>query len=147
MAIGGGQQEGEPITAINVTPLVDVSLVLVIIFMVTTPIMQVTSTLPVALPAAATVEKRETLNSTVSLSADGKIEVTGDKLDVITDFEGMETPLKRLIDAHPDRLVIVRADKAAVHGDVVKILSAVRRLGATRMAVATVQRSAVAERP
>jgi biopolymer transport protein ExbD len=146
MAIGGGQQEGEPITAINVTPLVDVSLVLVIIFMVTAPIMQVTSTLPVNLPAAATVEKRESLNSTVSLSADGKIEVTGDRLDVLTDFNGMEAPLKRLIDAHPDRLVIVRADKGSLHGDVVRILSIVRRLGATRMAVATVQRS-VTEKP
>jgi biopolymer transport protein ExbD len=143
MAMGGGQQEGEPITAINVTPLVDVSLVLVIIFMVTAPIMQVSSSLPVNLPAAATVEKRETINSTVTLTADGKVEVTGDKLDVITNFDGMEAPLKRLIDAHPDRLVIVRADKGAIHGDVVRILSTVRRLGATRMAVATVQRSAV----
>lgn len=146
MAMGGGQQEGEPITAINVTPLVDVSLVLVIIFMVTAPIMQVSSSLPVNLPAAATVEKRETLNSTVTLTSDGKVEVTGDKLDVITNFDGMEAPLKRLIDAHPDRLVIVRADKGSIHGDVVRILSTVRRLGASRMAVATVQRSAV-EKP
>jgi biopolymer transport protein ExbD len=146
MALGGGQQEGEPITSINVTPLVDVSLVLVIIFMVTAPIMQVSSTLPVHLPAAATVEKREALNSTVTLTADGKVEVSGDKLDVITNEEGMEAPLKRLIAAHPDRLVIVRADKSALHGDVVRILSMVKRLGATRMAVATVQRSAV-EKP
>jgi len=146
MAIGGGQQEGEPITAINVTPLVDVSLVLVIIFMVTAPIMQVSSSLPVNLPAAATVEKRETVNSTVTLTSDGKVEVTGDKLDVITNFDGLEPPLKRLIDAHPDRLVIVRADKGSMHGDVVRILSTVKRLGATRMAVATVQRSAV-EKP
>jgi biopolymer transport protein ExbD len=146
MAMGGGQQEGEPITAINVTPLVDVSLVLVIIFMVTAPIMQVSSSLPVNLPAAATVEKREALNSTVTLTSDGKVEVSGDKLDVITNFDGMEAPLKRLIDAHPDRLIIIRADKGAIHGDVVRILSTVRRLGASRMAVATVQRSAV-EKP
>lgn len=138
----GKKDEGDIITEINVTPLVDVSLVLVIIFMVTAPIMQVTSDLKVALPLASTVEKRESANTTVTLTSEGEIAVTGDRLNVKTNMEGLEAPLKTLIDAHPERLVIVRADKNASHGDVVRVLSLARRLGAQRMAVATLQRSA-----
>ena len=66
MAISSGGQGG-PITGINITPLVDVCLVLVIIFMVTAPLFT-QPTLPVDLPKARTAEGKETDNITVTVT-------------------------------------------------------------------------------
>ena len=66
MAGSSGDPRG-PITGINITPLVDVCLVLVIIFMVTAPLMM-QPTLPVELPKAKTREGKETDNITITIN-------------------------------------------------------------------------------
>lgn len=136
MAIKGGKGSDEPITDINVTPLVDICLVLVIIFMVTVPIMMVTSPLKVDLPEAKTIEAREDVNVMVAIDANDRI--------AVDEKEGTLEDLPRLIrealDKKGDKMVIIRADKNVLHGRVLEIMDVVKRLGGTRMSVATLQK-------
>jgi biopolymer transport protein ExbD len=133
----GGKGSDEPITEINVTPLVDICLVLVIIFMVTVPVMMVTSPLKVELPQAKTIEAREDNNITVAINAEdriavdereGSLEELPDLLSSAFETKGME------------KMVIIRADKQVLHGRVLAIMDLVKRLGGSRISLATVQK-------
>ena len=137
MSMKGGKGSDEPITDINVTPLVDICLVLVIIFMVTVPVMMVTSPLKVELPQAKTIEAREDNNITVAINAEdriavdereGSLEELPDLLSSAFETKGME------------KMVIIRADKQVLHGQVLAIMDLVKRLGGSRISLATVQK-------
>lgn len=137
MSMKGGKGSDEPITDINVTPLVDICLVLVIIFMVTVPVMMVTSPLKVELPQAKTIEAREDNNITVAINAEdriavdereGSLEELPDLLSNAFETKGME------------KMVIIRADKQVLHGRVLAVMDLVKRLGGSRISLATVQK-------
>lgn len=127
---------------IMIIPLCDVSFTLLVVLMVTTPIMMITSPLNIILPKAATVEPRQTVNITVTitpaLSPDNinKISIN----EKVVPFENYSVYLKKEIDAHPDRLVIIKADRAVRHGVVISVISTTKKLGAQRISVGTVQR-------
>ncbi|MBA7603566.1 biopolymer transporter ExbD [candidate division WOR-3 bacterium] len=131
-----------PKAEIMITPLADVSFTLLVVLMVTTPIMMITSPLNIILPKAATVEPRQTANITVTitpaLSPDNinKISIN----EKVVPFENYSVYLKKEIDAHPDRLVIIKADRAVRHGVVISVISTTKKLGAQRISVGTVQR-------
>lgn len=137
MAMKCGKGSDELITDINVTPLVDVCLVLVIIFMVTVPIMMTTSPLKVDLPKAKTIEAREDINITVAVDPEGHI--------AVDEKEGSFEDLPRLLSTAfekkgIDKMVIIKADKVVLHGQVLEIMDLVKRLGGSRMSVATIQK-------
>ncbi|MCK4395335.1 biopolymer transporter ExbD [candidate division WOR-3 bacterium] len=127
---------------IMIIPLCDVSFTLLVVLMVTTPIMMITSPLNIILPKAATIEPRQTANITVTitpaLSPDNinKISIN----EKVVPFENYSVYLKKEIDAHPDRLVIIKADRAVRHGVVISVISTTKKLGAQRISVGTVQR-------
>ena len=126
----GGQDD--IVTGINVTPLVDVGLVLVIIFMVTAPLFEQPS-LDVNLPQATTKEGEEKENITVTLTSDGKIAVN--EQVVRADELG---PLLKLKLAHSgEKHVILRADKESLHGDLLMAMRLAKEFGAKSMAIAT----------
>ena len=79
MAAGGTQEADEAITGINVTPLVDITLVLLIIFMVTTKIV-LNQTVPLDLPKAATGTSEVQVIFSIVLAADGRVLVDGKTL-------------------------------------------------------------------
>ena len=112
---------------INVTPLVDVCLVLLIIFMVVTPM--VVNGIPVHLPKAATAltlpeaEARRQLPITVK--EDGTLYVDSTAIR----REQLDGELKRLHDEAPSRPVAVRGDKHVAYGEVVSVLAACRKAG------------------
>ena len=138
MAMKGGKGSDEPITEINVTPLVDICLVLVIIFMVTVPVMMVTSPLKVDLPQAKTIEAREDVNITIAINAEDRI--------AVNEKEGAFGDLPQLLkaafeDKGYDKMVIIRADKQVLHGRVLDIMDLVKRLGGSRISVATLQKT------
>ncbi len=129
------------ITKVNVTPIIDVALVLVIILLVTAPMMSVTD-LPVNLPAARTREAEDERNISITLASDGVLAV--DQQRVTAD---LLTPMlaKRLSEpGNQGVLVIVRADSNARYASVRKILDDARVAGASRVAIATRQRTEVA---
>lgn len=115
---------------INVTPLVDVCLVLLIIFMVVTPLM--VTGLPVQLPRASTGDAlaREPLQ--VTLLADGTLSIG----ESIVRMDEARSTLGRAR-ADIDRPVVVQADKTLPYGTVVAVLDACRDAGFTTVGLAT----------
>ncbi len=130
MSISAGD-EG-PITDINVTPLVDVSLVLVIIFMVTAPLFS-QPVMKVELPKAITDEGKETENVTITIDPADKIAVNAKE---VTEEE-LKGELKLAIQKSGDKVVIIRADKLTDHGIVIKTLDLAKELGARSLIFAT----------
>lgn len=122
----------EPITEINVTPLVDVSLVLVIIFMVTAPLFS-QPVMEVELPKAITDEGKESENVTITINPEEKIAVNAKE---VTEEE-LKGELKMKIDQSTDKVVIIRADALTNHGVVIKVLDLAKELGAKTMLFAT----------
>lgn len=125
-------QEDDIITGINVTPLVDVVLVLLVIFMVTASAI-VGPSIKVDLPKASTGE--ETTPSTVSvvLSADGAIYLNGEA----SDDETILTKVRTDVAATPELQVVIAADRSTTHGRVVGFVDAVKAAGVTRFALST----------
>jgi biopolymer transport protein TolR len=109
---------------INVTPLVDVCLVLLIIFMVVTPM--IITGVPVSLPKTHTgtpLGKGEQLKVTVN--ADGTVYVNG----IVIRAEQVRSEVERFHGAAPEMRVVVRGDKVVRYGEVVKVLDACRAAG------------------
>ncbi len=120
---------------INVTPLVDVMLVLLIIFMVVTPMLsnKVSVTLAPAQNAVRMPNASKTNAITVSVSRDGRV-FLGNKIvspDVLTDQ--VRSQLKKKL----NKTVYVRADARAQYGDVVQVVDAVRAAGVDRLGLIT----------
>jgi biopolymer transport protein ExbD len=117
------------ITGINVTPLVDVTLVLLIIFMVTAK-MIVSQSVPLDLPKAATGTEVQVVFSLV-LGADGRTQV--DSRPVANDDAIL--PLAR--DArtkNPELRAVIKADSAVPHGRVIHVLDLLKQAGVAKIA-------------
>jgi biopolymer transport protein ExbD len=131
MAGGSSNDDDGLIAGINVTPLVDVTLVLLIIFMVTARII-VSQGMPMDLPKAASGEALQQVFS-VELSIDGKTRV--DSTDLPSD-EAI-TPLARAAKAKtPDLRAVIRADRKVEHGRVIHVLDLLKRAGVAKIAFA-----------
>lgn len=123
--------EGGLISGINVTPLVDVTLVLLIIFMVTARII-VSQGMPMDLPKSASGEALQTIFA-VELTADGKTRVDS---EAVSDDEAL-TPLAKAAKAkNKDLRAVIRADKKVEHGRVIHVLDLLRRAGIAKIAFA-----------
>ena len=114
---------------INVTPLVDVCLVLLIIFMVVVPVIQ--AGVPVDLPKTADVPvmPAEGTQLAVSIRADGSVYVR----DVRVADADLGAFLSAVQAGEPDKQVIVRGDQRLQYGKVAEILAILRDVGYTRM--------------
>ena len=125
----------EMITKVNVTPIIDVALVLVIILIVTAPLLS-TADLPVDLPPARTREAENQANVSVTLGRDGALAVDDRR---VAFAELRPTLAARLTDQGADVLVVVRADSNAPYAQVRAVLDEARGAGARRLAIATRQ--------
>ncbi|MCK5218523.1 biopolymer transporter ExbD [bacterium] len=130
--MGASGSAEEPITAINVTPLVDVCLVLVIIFMVTAPLFS-QPIMEVELPKAITDEGEASENITITINPDGKLAVNAKEVT----FEELKPELTLKLQESVEKFVIIRADKLTNHGIVLKALDLAKELGAKKMVFAT----------
>lgn len=125
--------EGE-ITGINVTPLVDVVLVLLIIFMVTTSIITNPEGLRVDKPEAASGESVDRLSVLLVCRRDGSTAVDG--VEVETDAE-IRAEIKKKIKQDPDLQGIVQCDTKAEVGRMVHLIDLLRAEKVTKYAIAT----------
>lgn len=132
MAMGGGGKQDEAITAINVTPLVDVCLVLVIIFMAVAP-MAVSLGIKVLESRPSTAEGKASADENVNIRIveDGTITVNGVKTDGLT-FRGV---LAAALVKSKDKMVVVTADSKNRVGIVVEVLDASKQAGAQKLAI------------
>ena len=117
-----------PITGINVTPLVDITLVLLIIFMVTAKLV-VSRAVPMDLPKAATGGEVQQVFSVVLLP-DHSIQVDGQKLDEPQLLDRARSALK----AHPELRAVIDADGNVPHNRVLSTLDVLRQAGLSRVA-------------
>ena len=127
-----------PITKVNVVPIIDVSLVLVIILLVTAPLMTVAD-LPVDLPQAQTREAEDERNVSITLSSTGALAVDEEVVTRETLPGVLQNHLAQ--SGNQDVLVVVRADSGAPYQTVQGLLQDARAAGATRLAIATRQRT------
>ncbi len=121
-----------PLAEINVTPFVDVMLVLLIIFMVTAPLMQ--QGVEVDLPETTTQPLRlrnEPLILTVK--ADGTVFVSRKEIAM----PELQKKLEAIFEGRDDKEIFLRADEKASYGVVVKAMAAVRLAGATKLGMVT----------
>ncbi len=122
------------ITKVNVTPIIDVALVLVIILLVTAPLITV-SDLPVNLPQARNRGAEDERNVSITLGPHGELAIDRDTI-LARDFgRALHERLERPENAGV--LVVVRADAAAPYTRVGEILEEARIAGAERLAIAT----------
>jgi biopolymer transport protein ExbD len=119
----------EMITGINVTPLVDVVLVLLIILMVTASYI-VSKSIPMELPNAKTGESSEA-PLTISVDKHERLYLDGDP---VSEAE-LERAAGRASQANPDARAMIAADGATQHRSVVKVIDLLRRSGVSKFAI------------
>ncbi len=128
----------ELITKVNVTPIIDVALVLVIILLVTAPMMSVAD-LPVNLPEAKTREAEDERNVSITIASDGQYAIDETTVQPAQLHDALT---QRLAEPGNDGvLVVVRADTGVTFLEIRKTLQEARSAGAKRLAIATRQRT------
>jgi biopolymer transport protein TolR len=135
MSVGNGGATGEeaeyrPISEINITPMVDVMLVLLIIFMITAPLL--VAGVPVELPNTSAARISQPKKPViVSLGGDGSLYIRDEQVSQDT----LIPKLQSLRSAEGDAVVYVRADKKRAYGEVMEILGRVGQSGYARVSL------------
>lgn len=139
---GKGRRSSSPMSEINVTPFVDVMLVLLIIFMVTAPMMTVG--VPVDLPKAQATAMNENVEPlTVSIAADGKIYLQETEVGL----DGLIPKLQAITAAKPDTRIFVRGDQTVTYGQIMGVVGAINSAGFKKVALMTEMPSAHKDAP
>jgi biopolymer transport protein ExbD/biopolymer transport protein TolR len=135
MGMGGGGGRGEVTSDINVTPMADVMLVLLIIFMVVTPMLQK----GIAVELANTknpVDMKEADRDDavlVAITRDGKFYLGQDRVSI----EDLGAKVADLVSSKLDKTVFVRSDFRAKYGDVVQVVDNIRNAGVDKVGLLT----------
>ena len=127
---GAGRGRHRPMGEINVTPFVDVMLVLLIVFMVTAPLLTVG--VPVDLPKTKAGQiSADAAPLVVSLQADGQLYLQETPIDP----ETLIPRLSAISQANPDIRIFVRGDRTIAYGEVVQVMGRIQNAGFSRVAL------------
>ena len=133
MAFGSFHSQGAaPMADINTTPLVDVMLVLLVVFIVTAPLL--TNAIPINLPkteAVAPIEQKDPV--VVSIDDKGKVYINKDEIQP----DLLEVSLQDAKAKNPDVRVQLQADNGVSYGEVAKLMASIEKAGITKLAVIT----------
>ncbi len=122
----------QPMSDINMTPLIDVMLVLLVIFMITAPLM--TSSLKMDLPKTAAAQPNDSAEAvTLAVTADGQIHVNQETLRRDELVQMLRSTAKRT--PQPD--ILLRADEHVPYGRVAELIGLVQDAGLTRIGFVT----------
>ena len=124
------QEQAEPVTEVNIIPVIDISLVLLVILFVTAPLLSVPST-PVELPSAAGKADDESI--AVTLTRDGRLSVRAADADWAALGAALAGELRR----KPEAGVVLRVDKAVPYRDVQRLMAAAQSAGARKLSFGT----------
>ncbi|HEX5020628.1 MAG TPA: biopolymer transporter ExbD [Candidatus Binatia bacterium] len=128
--LGGDGESSEIVAEINITPLTDIFLVLLIIFMITSSAM-IESGGKVNLPKAVATQS-ESRGTTVTLTPKREVFVN----QKLVSEEALEKTLQEALSRSADKTVILRGDRDVLLGDTVKVMSIIKRAGASEIAIA-----------
>jgi biopolymer transport protein ExbD len=129
-SLGSNDDTSGIVAEINITPLTDIFLVLLIIFMITSSAM-IESGGKINLPKAVAT-KSESRGTTVTLTPKHEIYVNQKKVSE----DNLEPALKEALNTSVDKTVILRGDRDVLFGDTVKVMSIIKRAGASEIAIA-----------
>jgi biopolymer transport protein ExbD len=126
---GGAQDSEEGIVGINVTPLVDITLVLLIIFMVTAKLI-VSQSVPLDLPKAASGTEVQVVFSVV-LAADGTTQINAKP---VANDEAILPAARDEHNKNPEVRAVIKADSAVPHGRVIHVLDLLKQAQVSKIA-------------
>ena len=121
------RRSGAMLGEINVTPLVDVVLVLLLVFMVTAPMMS--RGIDVSLPVANQPQIPQQDRITVSVNAEGRVYVADQPVNMLL----LEDKIRALTGGRADTVVYLRADEGLRYGQVIKVVDVIKRAGVDRI--------------
>jgi biopolymer transport protein ExbD len=126
----GPEDDSGPISSINVTPFVDVVLVLLVIFMVTAPLLMQDS-IGIHLPKASSPDKKLSSKMGVAVTRQGQILLNG----MLASPETISARVKEALAKDPDTQALISADGDARHADVVRAIDLIKSAGMNRFAI------------
>jgi len=132
MALHRSSRGSRTISDINVTPMVDITLVLLIIFMVTASFVS-DAGIKVRLPKASTTEASGAAAMKITLGSRGEIILMRERMNEA----GLKIALARAVRGNPGLRVMIAADRSIPYGTVVGIIDLVKKAGVTRVGLAT----------
>jgi biopolymer transport protein TolR len=133
---GNGRRKYRPMAEINVTPLVDVMLVLLIVFMVTAPM--ITSGVNVNLPqASAKAVASDAKPITITVNAQDQIFLQNSQVQIT----GLVSTLQQISQNNQDARIFVRGDKDVSYGDMLQVMATITQGGFTKVALLAQQPS------
>ncbi len=124
-----------PITDINMTPFVDIVLVILIIFLLTATVM-LPRTFSIALPKAAQADRLESVPVIVSIDREGNIAINGNRLNRESDFD----QVFRSQEKGKESLAIIAADQDTRHGRLIEVLDRLKGLQVKRIGIEVEQK-------
>jgi biopolymer transport protein TolR len=132
MAMRKPDRKRKLVSDINIVPFTDVLLVLLVIFMVTTPLI-VQGQIQVKLPKASAQSSASVRPVILTLTAQGRLFLADQEVSV----QDLLTLLTPLMKEREDKQVIINADRSVTHGRVVELMDLAKQAGAERLAIAT----------
>ena len=132
MAFSSNSDGDSVLSEINITPLVDVMLVLLVAFIITAPLLN--NAVHINLPKTATTAP-PTQTKAVTVSVDAQRKLFIDKQEIAQD--ALEPELRKLVAADHDLSLSLQADDAVPYGAVAKVMAVIERAGVSKLAVLT----------
>lgn len=125
--------EPESEAQINIVPMIDIIFSILAFFIISSMFLSKSEGLPVNLPQASTAAvQTETVKLTISIDAEGMLML--DEKAVV--LEDLEQAVRDRMKAEPVSVVVLKADKAVEHGQVVDVMDRVRRIEGAKLAIA-----------
>jgi biopolymer transport protein TolR len=135
---GGRSRRRRPMAEINVVPYIDVSLVLLIIFMVTAPLLQTGVDVDLPQAEARTIDPQQDLPIIVSINAEGRLFVdAGNEEDVEVEFDELTARVTDALQKKPGLPVLIRGDKTVDYGKVVTVMASLKNAGVPSVGLMT----------
>lgn len=130
MSANLGKHDDDLITDINITPMVDIILVLLIIFMVTASVI-ITPAIKIDLPKAANAEDNPESTFSIILSKDSKLFVNGKEIS----WDTLASTARAKLQENSETQAIISADKEVSHGDVIHLIDIIKGEGINKFAL------------
>ncbi|NBD32998.1 MAG: biopolymer transporter ExbD [Cyanobacteria bacterium] len=118
---------------INIVPMIDVIFSILAFFIISTLFLTRSQGLPVDLPQATTAQQQSETKVTVTIQANGTIALNQEEISI----QNLVPEVKTISENSQETIVIVKADQAVTHGDVVNVMDQLRQVEGVKLAIAT----------